>query len=67
MRNETTPQDGEHGSTPVKLGRPLEEALRCLEGTDLHGANAALERARTEAASPRKDAGAAGYVGADEA
>ena len=50
-------------SIPRELGRHLEEALRCLKGTDLNGANAALERACTEAASPRKGAGVPGYVG----
>ena len=33
---------------PTELDRLLEEALRCLKGTDLHGANAALERAVVE-------------------
>lgn len=37
---------------PTELGRLLEEALRCLESTDLYGANAAVKRAHAEAASP---------------
>jgi hypothetical protein len=51
---------------PTEMGRLIEEALRCLEGTDLRGANAALEKACTEAASPRKDAGLSINLGADD-
>ena len=36
---------------PTELGRLLDEAIRCLESTDLPGANAALKRAYIEAAS----------------
>lgn len=36
---------------PVELGRLLEEAIRCLECTDLSGANAALKKAHAEVAS----------------
>jgi hypothetical protein len=51
---------------PTELGRLIEEAIRCLEGTDLRSANAALEKACTEAASPRKDAGLSINLGADD-
>lgn len=40
---------GTDGGT-AKLGRLFEEALRCLAGTDLEGANAALKKAHVEAA-----------------
>lgn len=42
--------ENDRGST--KLRRLLDEALRCLERTDLPGANTALKRAYVEAASP---------------
>ncbi len=58
----TVPTD----SVPTLLVRHLEEALRCLEVTDLHGANAALKRACTEAASPRKDFVLSRNLDADE-
>lgn len=35
---------------PTELCRLLDEAFRCLEGTDLPGANAALKRVLVEAA-----------------
>lgn len=54
-------------SVPTELGRLIEEALRYLEGTNLHGANAVLEKACAEAASPREGAGSPrGYVGVDD-
>ena len=31
------------GSVPTELSRLIEEALRCLEGTDFHGASVALQ------------------------
>lgn len=42
---------------PTELGRHLEEALRCLESTDLYGANAALKKVHDEAALARDTAG----------
>ena len=51
---------------PTELGRLIEGALRCLEDTDLRGANAALEKACAEAASPRKDAGLSINLDADD-
>jgi hypothetical protein len=53
-------------SVTTELVRHLEEALRCLEVTDLRGANAALKRACTEAASPRKDVYLSRNLGADD-
>lgn len=44
---------------PTKLSLLFEEAIRCLDGTDLPGANAALKRAYAEAAKPMGYAGAA--------
>ena len=41
----------------AELSRLLEQAIRCLESTDLHSANEALKRAGAEAASLRNDAG----------
>jgi hypothetical protein len=42
-------REGDDG--PAELFRLLGEARRCLEDTDLPGANAALRRANAEAAS----------------
>lgn len=53
-------------SVPAELGRLIEEALRCLEGTDFHGASAALEKACTEAASSCDAAGLPRDFGADD-
>jgi hypothetical protein len=50
---------------PTELGRLIDEALRCLEGTDLHGANAALAEACAEAASSSDAAGLPRHFGAD--
>ena len=46
-----------------ELGRLLEQAIRCLESTDLHGANDALKRAGAEAASLRGDSGSPELAG----
>jgi hypothetical protein len=54
-------------SVRAELGRLIEEALRCLEGTDLHGASVALEKACVEAASSCDAAGLPRYVGVDAA
>jgi hypothetical protein len=51
-------------SVPKELDRLIEEALRCLEGTDLHGASAALEKACAEAASSCGADGLPSYFGA---
>lgn len=42
----------ENDKGPTELRRLLDEALRCLESTDLPGANAALKKAYVEATSP---------------
>ena len=47
----------------AELDRLLKQAMRCLEGTDLHGANEALKRAGAEAASLRNDAGSPDLAG----
>ncbi len=36
---------------PTELNRLFEEAIRCLEGADLPGANAALKKAHAEVVS----------------
>lgn len=51
---------------PAEMGRLFEEALRCLESTDLSGANAALKKAYAEAAFSRNAAEPTGYVGAGD-
>jgi len=47
----------------AELDRLLKQAIRCLESTDLDGANEALKRAGTEAASLRDDAGSPELAG----
>ena len=47
----------------AELGRLLEQAIQCLESTDLHSANEALKRASAEAASLRDDAGSPELAG----
>jgi hypothetical protein len=47
----------------AELDRLLKQAIRCLEGTDLRGANEALKRAGAEAASLRDDAGSPELAG----
>jgi hypothetical protein len=69
-----TPDKREHAlkparesfDVPTELGRLIDEALRCLEGTDLHGANAALAEACAEAASSSDAAGLPRHFGADD-
>lgn len=46
---------------PAELGRLLEEAIRCLDSTDLPGANAALKKAHAEAVSHGGRRGAGGH------
>ena len=53
-------------NVPTELARHLEEALRCLDCTDLDGANAALERACTETLFSRKDAGLPKNLGTND-
>ena len=50
----------------AELGRLIEEALRCLEDTDLHGASAAVEKACAEAASSCDAAGLPRHFVADD-
>jgi hypothetical protein len=52
------------GSVPTELSRLIEEALRCLEGTDFHGASVALQKACAEAASSCDADGLPSYFGA---
>ncbi len=47
----------------AKLDRLLKQAIRCLESTDLRGANEVLKRAGAEAASLRDDAGSPELAG----
>ena len=47
----------------AELDRLLKQAIRCLEGTDLRGANEALKRAGAEAASLRDDTGSPELAG----
>ncbi len=49
-------------NSSTELNRLFGEALRCLESTDLPGANAALERVLAEASFPRNAAELTGYV-----
>ena len=51
-------------SVSKELDRLIEEALRCLEDTDLHGASAAVEKACAEAASSCDADGLPSYFGA---
>lgn len=53
-------------SVRAELRRLIEEALRCLEDTDFHGASAALQRACAEAASSGDADGLPRYFGADD-
>ena len=54
------------GSIPTELGRLIEEALQCLEGTDFHGASVALQKACGEAASSCDAAGLPRHFVADD-
>jgi hypothetical protein len=47
----------------AELNRLLKQAIRCLESTDLHGANKALKRAGAAAASLRDDTGSPELAG----
>jgi hypothetical protein len=61
--NSNVPADG----IPAELRRLIEEALQCLEDTDLQGASAVLEKACGAVASPREDARSLrGHIGVDD-